>query len=55
MAVDSSVPAKEQDHIGTIGSRRHPDAPVDARINLERLQVFRRTSQSKDGSRTHLR
>jgi hypothetical protein len=60
MAVDGAVAAKKQDHIGLIGSRGHPDAPVDMKIvemlvDLKRLEVFLRTSQPKDDSSAHVR
>jgi hypothetical protein len=55
MAVDGSVTTKNQNHFGLIGDRRHPNAPIDARINLKRLEILLRTSQPKDNGSAHVR
>jgi hypothetical protein len=44
MAVNGAIAAEEQDHIGLIGSRRYPDAPVNARINLKGGEILPRAS-----------
>src|ERR1700675_1346154 len=55
MAVNGAVAAEDQDNVGLVCGGRHSDPPVDAVIDSERIEVFRRTSQPEDGGGAHVR
>jgi len=52
--VDSPIAAKEQDDVSLIRSR-HSHVPVNARVGLERLKIFPRTSQPENCGGAHVR
>jgi hypothetical protein len=54
VTMDGSVATKQQDDVIRIGSRRHPDAPVDLQIGLKGLEALQRTPQPENSRRSHL-
>ena len=55
VAVDGAIAAEEQNDVRLSRNRGDPNAPVDARVGLKWLEIFRRTSQPEDGGRAHVR
>ena len=55
VAVNGSVAAKEQDHIGIVVRGRDSHLPLDGAVGLKRFEVFGRTSQPEDDRGPHVR
>ena len=55
MPVDGAIATEEQDDVRLLRSSRRSDAPVDAPVGLERIEILRRTSQPEDGGGAHVR
>jgi hypothetical protein len=55
MAVNRTIAAKKKNDVGILARARHAHAPLDGFVPLKGLQNVRRTSQSEDGSRPHVR
>jgi len=53
--MNGAIAAEKQNHVRLARGRGHSDAPVNARIGLERFEILGRTSQSEGGSGAHVR
>jgi hypothetical protein len=53
--MNSSIAAEQQHDVSLICVGWHSNAPLDRFIRLKRLEAFRRTSQTENGSGAHMR
>jgi hypothetical protein len=53
--MNRAIAAEDENGVRLIRGRRHPYAPVDARVGLKGLEILGRTSQPENGSRAHVR